>query len=95
MEIRYNYDRETDLPHIYGHGVTEAEVEYVLRHADESRPGRNDSRIAIGRTEAGRALRVVYVPDEDGKGLFVVTAFDLTGKALAAYRRRMRRRGRR
>jgi len=37
----------------------------------------------------------VYVPDDDGEGVFVVTAFDLRGKALTAYHRRMRRRGRR
>jgi hypothetical protein len=34
------------------------------------------------------SLRVVYVPDEDGFALFVIEAFDLTGKALAADRRR-------
>jgi hypothetical protein len=94
MEFRYNADAETGLPHIYGHGVTEAEVERVLRHADEDRPASRDSRIAIGRTEAGRFLKVVYVPDDDGDGVFVVTAFDIRGKALMAYRRRMRRRGR-
>ena len=32
MEVRFYLDPETDLPHIYGHGVTENEVEQVLRH---------------------------------------------------------------
>ena len=95
MEIRYNIDADTGLQHIDGHGVTEAEVERVLRHADEDRPARADSRVAIGRTDEGRVLKVVYVPDDDGEGVFVVTAFDLRGKALSAYRRRRRRRGRR
>ncbi len=32
MGFRYHLDPETNLPHIYGHGVTEAEAEHVLRH---------------------------------------------------------------
>jgi hypothetical protein len=95
LQVRYNFDDDTDLPHIYGHGVTEAEVERVLLHPTEDRPGRNDSRIAIGMTDSGRILKVIHVPDLDRLGTFVVTAFDLTGKALAAYRRRIRKRGRR
>src|SRR5437879_1507386 len=35
MEIRYYRDPETGLPHIYEHGVTEAEVERVLAHPGE------------------------------------------------------------
>jgi hypothetical protein len=31
MEVRFYVDRETGLPHIYNHGVTEAEVLQVLR----------------------------------------------------------------
>jgi hypothetical protein len=38
-------------------------------------------------------LRVVYVPDEEGDGVFVVTAYPLVGKQLKAFRRRQRRRG--
>jgi hypothetical protein len=30
MEIRFHIDPETDLPHIYEHGVTEDEVRVVL-----------------------------------------------------------------
>ena len=29
----------------------------------EDRPGREGSRVALGRTRAGRYLRVIYVPD--------------------------------
>jgi len=32
-------------------------------------------------------LRVIYVPDPEPDSVFVVTAYDLTGKALSAYRR--------
>ena len=44
-----------------------------------------------GQTEAGRHLQVVYVPDPEGYAVFVVTAYDLKGKALMAFRRRKRR----
>jgi hypothetical protein len=37
---------------------------------------------------------VVYVPDGEGDGIFVVTAYPLAGKQLAAFRRRQRRRRR-
>ena len=91
MDVRYHFDPDTGLPHIYGHGVTEGEVEYVLRHPGEDRPARDGSRKVLGQTSAGRYLQVIYIPDNDGEGVFVVTAFDLRGKPLQAYRRRMRR----
>ena len=94
MEIRYNRDEETGLPHIYDHCVTEREVEAILDLPLESRRGAGSSRVAVGKTPGGRYLRVIYVPDEDRNGLFVVTAYDLKGKPLAALRRRQRRRGR-
>jgi hypothetical protein len=34
---------------------------------------------------------VVYVPAEEGDGVFVVTAYDIRGKPLQAYRKRRRR----
>jgi hypothetical protein len=91
VKIRYYVDRETGQPHIYKHDVVEQEVEEVLRRPAESRAGSEGSRIAIGPTAGGRILRVVYVPDPEPRSLFVVTAYDLTGKPLAAYRRRRRR----
>ena len=68
MDVRYYLDPDTGQPHIYGHGVSEAEVESVLRHPGEDRPGRDDSRHALGQTDAGRYLRVVYVPDPGSEG---------------------------
>ena len=84
-------DPETNLPHIYGHEVDEQEVEDVLRRSGEDRPGREDSRVAIGQTRAGRYIRVIYVPDAEVDSVFVITAYQLKGKALLAYRRRRRR----
>ena len=92
MEIRYHSDPETGLPHIHEHGVTESEVEWILAHPAEDEECSNDSRQALGQTEHGRYLRVIYVPDEEGDGVFVVTAYSLAGKQLKAFRRRQRRR---
>ena len=91
MKIRYYEDPETGAPHIHNHGVTELEVEEVLDSPGEDRPGREGSRIALGRTRGGRYLRVVYVSEDDADAIFVITAYDLTGKPLLAYRRRRRR----
>jgi len=48
----------------------------------------------LGQTAAGRHLQVIYVPDEDPDSVFVITAYELHGKAKAAFRRRQRRKGR-
>jgi hypothetical protein len=90
MNIRFFIDPHTDLPHIYGHQVHESEVEDVLANASEDRPGKEGSRVAIGRTRDGRYLRVIYVPDPIPDSVFVITAYELTGKPLRAYRRRRR-----
>jgi hypothetical protein len=63
-------------------------VEEVLTDPGEDRPGEEGARIALGRTEAGRYLRVVYVPDRQPDSVFVITAYTLEGKPLTAYKRR-------
>ena len=92
MNIRFYLDKETGLPHIYNHEVLEKEVEEVLLRPGEDRPGKENSRIAIGQTRAGRYLRVIYVPDPEPDSVFVITAYELVGKPLKAYQRRSRRR---
>ena len=94
MEIRFYIDPDTDLPHIYSHGVREDEVEDVLRKSGEDRPGTEGSRVALGQTRAGRYVRVIYVPDPEPDSVFVITAYELSGKSLTAYRRRRRRKQR-
>ncbi len=91
MNIRFYIDPKTGEPHIYNHGVDEAEAEDVLMNPGEDRPGREGSRIAIGQTRGGRYLRVVYVPDPEPESLFVITAYELKGKPLIAYRKRSKR----
>jgi hypothetical protein len=71
--------------------VSEDEVEQLLANPGEDRPGRGDSRVAIGQTEAGRYLRVIYVRDPKPDSVFVITAYELEGKPLKAYRRRMKK----
>jgi len=94
MQLRFYIDPETGQPHIYKHRVAETEVEQVLGHAAEDRPGRDGARVALGRTLSGRLLRVIYVPDPQPDSHFVITAYELQGKAAMAYRRRLRRKQR-
>ena len=86
MEIPYYIDPETELPHIYRHGVEEQDVADVLRRPLEDRPGREGSRVAVGRSQPGRYLRVIYVPDTIPDSVFVITAYTLGPKAMRALR---------
>lgn len=95
MNIRFYSDPETGLLHIYNHGVTEDEVEDILLSPSEDWLGRRKTRNALGQTQSGRYLQVVYVRDPKPNSIFVITAYELTGKPLTAYRRRQRKRGRR
>ncbi len=94
MNIRFFIDPQTDAPHIYKHRVSEEEVEEILVNPAEDRPGKDDSRVVLGRTFAGRFLRVIYVPDPEPKSVFVITAYEITGKPLTAFKRRHRRKPR-
>jgi len=91
VKTRFYIDPKTGQPHIYNHGVKEDEVEDVLRKPGEDRHGRDGSRVAIGNTASGRYLRVIYVPDPIPESVFIITAYELIGKPLKAYRRRRRR----
>jgi hypothetical protein len=91
MNIRFFIDPQTEVPHIYEHRVCEEEVKQILFNPAEDRPGKDGSRVALGRTSAGRFLRVIYVPDPEPNSVFVITAYELKGKPLTAFRRRHRR----
>jgi hypothetical protein len=91
VNIRFYIDPETRLPHIFKHYVEKIEVEEILLKPSEDRPGREGSRVAIGKTSAGRFIRVIYVADPAPNSVFVITAYELAGKPLAAYRRRRRK----
>jgi len=91
VRLRYYNDPRTGEPHIYDHDVQEKEVEEVLAKPIEDRIGSEGSRVAVGQTEAGRYLRVIYVPDPQPDSAFMITAYDPGPKALKALRRRRRR----
>lgn len=91
MQARFYIDPATGLPHLHNHQVSEDEVIEVLEKPGEDRAGSEGSRIALGHTAAGRYLRVIYVPDPEPDSVFVITAYDLTGKPLAAFRKRRRK----
>jgi hypothetical protein len=95
VKIRYYVDPETREPHIYNHGVSEHEVEEVFESGlGQDRVSSEGSRTLMGQTDAGRYLRIVYSPDPAPDSVFVITAYELTGKPLAGFKRRQRRRRR-
>ncbi len=93
MKFRFYIDPESGAPHIYQHGVTEDKVADVIENPGEDRSGSEGARVVVGQTEAGRHLRVIYVPEPGGA--FVITGYELKGKPLMAYQRRRRRKGKR
>ena len=95
MNLKFNIDPETGLPHIYGHNVEEYEVEDVLDGLPEDRHSRRGSRRATGQTRGGRYLTVVYRQEDETGDIIVITAYEPSSSALAAYRKRQRRKGRR
>lgn len=91
--VDYHWDEEHNCPHMTAkHGITEAEVEEVLFGEHLQRPGREDSAIAIGQTDDGRWLKIIYADSDsiDG-GVFVITAYDLSEQEKSAARKRLDR----
>ncbi len=91
MRIRFLKDADTGMPHIFAHGVTEEEVEQVLRGHGEVLAAGKGAEMKLGQTIAGRYLQVVYVWEEERDGLFVLTAYPLQGRPKRSFRRRQRR----
>jgi len=91
VRIRDYIDPATRLPHIYEHDVSEHEVEAILERPLQDIRGRDDSRIAIGQTDEGRYLKVIYVPDPVPDSVFLITAYQPGPKAKRAIRRKRRK----
>jgi uncharacterized protein DUF4258 len=89
VTVRFYIDPATHQPQ-HLRPVVEEEVEEVLARPMEDRAGRDGSRIALGQTEAGRYLRVIYVPYPTPGSVFVITAYELSEKARKALRRRQK-----
>lgn len=92
MRARFFIDPTTDRPHLEKHGVSPQEAIEILERGGQDYMGDRGARIALGRTRAGRYLKVMYRPDESSDDVFVITAYPLRGKGLKAYRRRLRHR---
>jgi hypothetical protein len=92
MLVRFFIDPDTELPHIFGHGVATDEVLAILRGPADHGPGNEGTRMAEGQTRGGRYLRVIYRENDLDGSILVITAYDLSGKAKTAYRRRKRKR---
>jgi hypothetical protein len=92
MEVRFVIDLHTGLPHITQHNVEPQEVLEVFRNRPDDIPNRDDTRMCEGQTAQGRCLRVIYTVSRTDGSVLVITAYDLIGKSLQAYRRRRRRR---
>jgi len=91
VDLRFYIDPQTGEPHIQGHEVSDVEVEDVMTRPLEDRPGKEGARVAVGQTQDGRYLKVIYVPDPTPGSIFVITAYDLGPKARRALSRRLRK----
>ncbi len=78
---------EGNTAHIAEHGVSPAEVEEALGRAPSVRRSRFDRYVAIGPTEGGRLLVVVFLQFKRGV-VRVITARDATSKEKRAYGRK-------
>ncbi len=63
VNVRFYIDPTTDEAHVESHGISVHEAEEVLAAPLVDYPGTRGARIAVGQTNAGRYLRVIYVPD--------------------------------
>lgn len=73
--------------HIARHNVEPDEVEQIVHSRPRwTRPGRDDTQLVYGTTNAGRYLLVVLAPAADGRS-FVVTARDMDTAERRAFRR--------
>jgi len=88
MEYRFYKDPDTGMAHCRNHGVTELEAISVVQSPGRLFRNQDESLVAEGQTLSGRYIRVVYREDSQDDSIFVITAYDMGGKAKRAYRRR-------
>jgi len=91
MDYRFYKEPDSGLAHCYAaHGVKERDAIEVLRQPGQRLERTDGSLVAEGQTEAGRFLRVIYREELDLEYVFIITAYDLKGKAKQTFRRRRR-----
>jgi hypothetical protein len=81
LEIRWTDDSEA---HIAAHGVAPVEIEQATHRPRFLQPGRDETTLLYGRTDAGRYLFAVLAEAVDGRW-FVVTAYDMTPTQRRVY----------
>jgi len=91
LKICFYIDPETGELHIYDHGINEDEVKDVLEDPIYDTKAEGTSRSAIGQTRAGRYVLVIYTRDPEPNSVFVITARELRGNELKAFKRLRRR----
>jgi hypothetical protein len=96
VRLEFYIDPETGEPHISLHNVKEEEVAEVLV-GDGLRWRASDGKtVVIGKTGDGRFLQTVIVEGNDPDDpILVITAYPPNKELIAAYRRRMRKKGKR
>lgn len=77
MDFRYSLDPETGQPHIYDHGINEAEVEWVLSRPGEDGPSTGGARQSVGGPLSPDHLR----PGRGGRRSFRRDSLSADGKA--------------
>ena len=75
-----------NVGHIARHRVTPEEAEEAFQNEPLFLKGRGGTHVALGRTDAGRLLTVIYVVRPGGR-VYVVTARDMDRKERRRYRR--------
>jgi uncharacterized DUF497 family protein len=84
FDLQWTDDSEA---HIARHRVTPEEVEQSTYRPFYTMPGRNDTTLLFGQTDAGRHLLVVLAGSGDGRWR-VVTARNMTDSERRIYRKR-------
>jgi anti-sigma regulatory factor (Ser/Thr protein kinase) len=87
VRIRFHIVPETGESHIYDHGINEDEVAEALEDPIYDTKAEGTFRSAIGQTRAGRYVLVIYTRDPESNSVFVITARELRGKELKAFKR--------
>ena len=88
MRLRFYIDPELGEPHFTRHEVAESEIRRVLERPQARYRGSRGALIAIGQTDEGRWLQVIFVEDPNPNSYFVITAYTPRPGLIRAIRRR-------
>jgi len=90
MKIKgFQWDQTNSQHILQRHGVTPAEIEEIFIGSPVFRKTYQGRRIALGQTEAGRYLLVVFLPVGEGR-VRVISARDMEDNEKRYYRSKRR-----